>query len=660
MRPVGGGIHECIVLDGLKTKAVTNSDDPPNSFHTSDLFIAHPIIPNAWKFVGRSDDRVTLLNGEKVLPLPIEGAIVQDLLVREAVVCGIDRIVPGLLLFRSNMADGLTDGEFLDRVWPTIEKANKNSEAFSQISREMIAVIPSNVDCPSTDKASIKRAQVYREFASVIGEMYDGLETGGTNDKLKLNVKGLEEWILSSFEELGISIAGTTSDFFAAGVDSLKAIQMRGLIVKALDLQNHSEKLPSMIVYDCGNACKLAVFLHNPQDHSITKNDDPLKIMAGMIETYSTLPSRAVGSGTCSKRANVVSEFSDSLKFSLQLKILTGATGSLGSHILHQLILNPLVKRVFCLVRTRSLDEIALARLAGTLETNCKKELIESAKITVMLAYLSKPDFALSRSDYTMLQTATTHIIHCAWPVNFALPLSSFAPQLASLQNILAFSLSVLSPAPAHVLFCSSIGAGMGTPPPAIIPDAQLKLSQASPTGYARSKLVAEHVIGIAVERSGAKATIMRIGQIVPSRSQGSQLWNPSEAIPLMIRSSMVLGVLPDRPGSGDQCTWLEVDVVAKAVLDLCNFRRGTINQQLVYNLVHPIPFSWRDEFLPALRTAGLAFETVSYDDWLAQLAQSSHNVKDNPRGYSIRDHRSHQSEPGVGNIRNGCEKWIC
>lgn len=78
----------------------SNSNDPPNSYHTSDLFIPHPVIKNAWKPIGRLDDRITLLNGEKVLPLAIEGRITQHKYVREAVVFGVDRSVPGLLLFK--------------------------------------------------------------------------------------------------------------------------------------------------------------------------------------------------------------------------------------------------------------------------------------------------------------------------------------------------------------------------------------------------------------------------------------------------------------------------------------------------------------------------------------------------------------------------------
>lgn len=96
MRPVNekvpenpeDNLHEAIVLHGHSGLAMTNSDDPPNSYHTSDLFIPHPTIPDAWKFVGRMDDRVTLLNGEKVLPLPIEGRIRGHEFVKEAVVFG--------------------------------------------------------------------------------------------------------------------------------------------------------------------------------------------------------------------------------------------------------------------------------------------------------------------------------------------------------------------------------------------------------------------------------------------------------------------------------------------------------------------------------------------------------------------------------------------
>lgn len=52
---------------------------------------------------------------------------------------------------------------------------------------------------------------------------------------------------------------------------------------------------------------------------------------------------------------------------------------------------------------------------------------------------------------------------------------------------------------------------------------------------------------------------------------------------------------------------------------------------QLVYNLVHPRPFSWKDDFLPALTAAGLDFEVVDRKTWLEKLKTSEKDIKKNP-----------------------------
>lgn len=288
MKPIDGEICECVVLDGHKGKMMSNSSDPPNSFHTKDLFIAHKTIPNAWKFVGRLDDRVTLTNGEKVLPLPIEGRILQHELVREAVVFGVERPVPGLLLFRAKAAQNLSDEEFLGAVWPVVEDANSHAEGFSQISREMVVVISEDVECPRTDKSSIKRAQVYREFKDVIDGVYTKLENSQEGD-LKLEGSELENWILAAFKTLGIRLEDSKTDFFSAGVDSLKAIQMRGLIIKSLDFSGNASNVPSMVVYDTGNTLKLAKSLAEIRAGTRGLDDEQKEIaeMASLIQQYS-------------------------------------------------------------------------------------------------------------------------------------------------------------------------------------------------------------------------------------------------------------------------------------------------------------------------------------------------------------------------------------
>ncbi|XTI89086.1 hypothetical protein V2W45_1237608, partial [Cenococcum geophilum] len=120
-----------------------------------DLFEAHPTKSNSWKYVGRIDDRVTFTNGEKILSLDMERRIRREAEVKDAVVFGIDKLVPGLLIFRANTASNLSDEAYINKIWPAIEDANSLAEGFAQINREMIAILPPTVYVPMTAKSSI-------------------------------------------------------------------------------------------------------------------------------------------------------------------------------------------------------------------------------------------------------------------------------------------------------------------------------------------------------------------------------------------------------------------------------------------------------------------------------------------------------------------------
>lgn len=107
--------------------------------------------------------------------------------------------------------------------------------------------------------------------------------------------------------------------------------------------------------------------------------------------------------------------------------------------------------------------------------------------------------------------------------------------------------------------------------------------------------------------------------------------------IPLMVRSALSTGVLPDNPSVSDQCSWIDVDSLSRAILDIGRLTRGGLEKpeseesQLVYNLVHPRPFSWSHDFLPALKAAGLDFEAVERRTWLEKLRNSEKDINKNP-----------------------------
>lgn len=175
MKPVSGDTYELVCLDGLKAKIMTNSDDPPGSFYTKDVFTPHSAVRDRWKYIGRLDDRITLNNGEKIIPIPFEDTIRQHCLVSEAVMVGIGKELPGLFVFRSDAAKGLSNEQFVDAIWDTIQTANARAEAFSQISRDTVVVFNADVALPHTDKGTIMRARFYKDFAQAIEMLYQGL-----------------------------------------------------------------------------------------------------------------------------------------------------------------------------------------------------------------------------------------------------------------------------------------------------------------------------------------------------------------------------------------------------------------------------------------------------------------------------------------------------
>ncbi|CAF9919359.1 MAG: hypothetical protein ALECFALPRED_001136 [Alectoria fallacina] len=638
MKPLGDDTYECIYLQGLEALAVSNSDDPPGSFHSKDVFVKHPTL-DAWKHIGRLDDRLTLINGEKVLPVPMEGRIRQDPLIRECCIFGTGKSIPGIFVFRNNESKAMSDETFIDVIWPTIQKANAQAESFSQISKDTIVPFGAEVDYPKTDKESIKRAQIYRVFAQDMEAMYEKLEYSGTGT-LQLDVPTTEKWIMETFKEaLTVYLSSPKDDFFAAGVNSLQAIQMRGLILKNLDLGGDSRKLGQNVIFETANVACLAKHLYALRVNKETpaQDEDGIGEMQAMINKYSMFKKHVPGS-SAAPQGHVV--------------VLTGATGSLGAHILAQLLNRADVYHVYCLVRGQKAQERVLQALRQR-----SLSVPDNSLLTALTSDLSKADLGLSPEMYKELRSRTTSIIHCSWAVNFNIGIRSFEDQhIKGVHNLTQLSLSVTTPAPARFFFCSSIATALGTPPPATIRETPISnLKAALPLGYARSKLVSEQIVCNAARDAGALTRILRIGQIVGDGKMG--LWNDTEAIPLMIRSALTLKALP---ALDETESWLPVDTLATVILDLAGLSTGAIpapdsDTDLVYNLENPHTFSWTSSLLPELQRSGLEFSTVPTTEWLQKLRdyeKGGGNPERNPAVKLIGHFESIYGKEKIGDVK--------
>lgn len=626
---IAPGVFECVGLDGLPSKGPSNSkppfsdSNPENSFRTADLFTRHPDPKksNYYKYLSRLDDRITLVNGEKVLPIPIEGSIRQAEIVREAVVFGYQQTMPGLLVFRAeDKALNLSNEQYLDAVWPAIEAANAKAETFARVIRDLVVIKSADCIYPKTDKGTFIRAQVYQQFAEDITAAYQRLnvEDRGTA-KVKLSVPELEDWLLTKFhDDLRIPLPDKTADIFSAGVDSLQTTRIWRAIKQELDLGPGPENLSQNVVFEKGTVESLAQHLYQLRTgEEASKQEDETAIMRELIERYSTFTTH-FPTTTSQPEKEVV--------------LVTGATGNLGAFIVAELVKKPSVAEVWALVRAPG-PAVAGARLVQSLESRHIKLREEGlAKLHAVPSDLSKPNLGLATYGLNHLLSSLTTVIHSAWAVNFNLGVRSFEQQhIRGTHNLINLCLRTHLPEPAKFFFCSSISTASGTPKPASIAESAVEdLHHAQAMGYGRSKLVTEHITRNAIRRAGLHARVLRIGQL--SGDRASALWNDTEAIALMVRSALAVGALP---ALHENPSWLPVDACAEAVAELALSARPKANADadLVYHLVNPRTFSWAADFLPAVRRCAAfpAFDVVSPQDWLRRLARSERDAARNP-----------------------------
>ncbi|TKA82019.1 hypothetical protein B0A55_01723 [Friedmanniomyces simplex] len=636
MDEIAPGVFEAVGLHGLPSKGPSNSKppfndkNPENSFRTADLFTRHPDPKksNFYKYLSRLDDRITLVMGEKVLPLPIEGRIRQEDVVREAVVFGFQQALPGVLIFRPvNKILEMSDAEYLDAVWPDVEAANARAETFSQIMKDLVVIKGPDADYPKTDKGTFIRAQVYQQYDADIQAAYTRFETSARNTatKLQLEVPELEKWLLARFrDDLHIPIKNPSSDVFAAGVDSLQTTRIWRSIRQKLDLGSAGDSMSTNIVFECGTVSKLARHLHALRTgETIDDDGDEVEVMQELIDTYSTFTEHTpwAALGTPAK----------------ETILLTGATGNLGAFILADLVNHPDVQEVCVLVRASDQPTANRRTLASLTSRKTPLSAENRNKLRPLPCDLSQPDLGVGPFTLEHMLRNVTCVIHSAWAVNFNLGVRSFEQQhIRGTHNLINFCLRSRLPKPAKFFFCSSVSTASGTPKPASIPERTVSnLQHAMKTGYGRSKLVAEHIAVAAAKATGMEARVLRIGQLCGDTKAG--IWNDTEAIPLMIRSALTVGALPaleERP------SWLPVDVCAEAVVALTlpntssdaaftgaqetmtnggpngdmksvqNVNDTATNwssmngddADLVYHLLNPRTFSFRQDFLPALQ----------------------------------------------------------
>jgi acyl-coenzyme A synthetase/AMP-(fatty) acid ligase len=111
-------------------------------FRTGDLFSPHPSKPHLWTHRGRADDIIVFLTGEKTNPISMEDHIAGHPEVKAALVAGAQKFQAALLIepVAEKSLTAEERAQLIERVWPTIQEANKVCPAHAKISKSHILI----------------------------------------------------------------------------------------------------------------------------------------------------------------------------------------------------------------------------------------------------------------------------------------------------------------------------------------------------------------------------------------------------------------------------------------------------------------------------------------------------------------------------------------
>jgi nucleoside-diphosphate-sugar epimerase/SAM-dependent methyltransferase/acyl carrier protein len=245
--------------------------------------------------------------------------------------------------------------------------------------------------------------------------------------------------------------------------------------------------------------------------------------------------------------------------------LVTGATGSLGSHIVQHLLSLPSVDLVCCLNRPsvrKGSPRDPLKRQIQAMES--KGIFVDEtmvAKLQAIETDTSSPRLGLSDDMYDRLSIEVTHIVHNAYPSNGLRTLSQNENQFVILRNLVDFGADVVSRRKNFAdstasdfkftfQFVSSMAA-VGVYPTThgngetAVPEQLWDVESALPNGYGGSKAVCERILRDTLGRypDHFRAMSVRLGQLSGSKITG--YWNHMEVLGFLFKSSQTLASFP-------------------------------------------------------------------------------------------------------------------
>lgn len=580
--------------------------------------------------------------------------------VKDVIVSGEGRFQASVLVEKDpDTALATSDIDIAEALWPFVERANKISSAHSRITRPLILITPSQKPFSRAAKGTLQRKATIKNFEVELNELYASskasphyLPRAGPSLTIHVDAEGVNtpvstqpepslgklkpttpiankkvvprsENTLSSdkIRELVATVCNThpasdKDDLFDLGMDSLQATELADQLKETSSLWPQDQEAAIKLLYENPSIQGIAKAIHSRFDM------EELPVVNSPAQSLRPIESRRLERVSVE---NLLEKYTADLHQALpgraKTVVLTGATGSLGCYLLESLIHEPSIDRIICLHRGengKGNQEIASKRRG--LPFNPGKTAVDFFQID-----LSRSDLGLRPSHLSDIRTNADAIIHNAWNVDFNQHLTSFETHIAGVRHLA--ELAARSQRRARLIFVSSIASVMnwdtslGEVPEKVHTD----YSVVGNSGYSQSKHTAEQILEKFAASADLSVSIVRVGQISgPIVSPGT--WSASDWLPMLVKTSKTLGVLPKSLGTGDLIDWVPIDIVAQVFMDVLDheLHRNHDSHCQVYHIANPNKTSW-GALLPATcHVLGSNVGLVPFHEWVHKLQQQA------------------------------------
>ncbi|KAK3319477.1 beta-ketoacyl synthase [Cercophora scortea] len=437
-------------------------------------------------------------------------------------------------------------------------------------------------------------------------------------------------------EESGVALEDLTDDtvFADAGVDSLLSLVIVSRFRDELELDIKHESL----FLECPTVGILrTALLGDESSNQVAVAEEKVNGDTPLPKKHSRSPAETAALAAREKAVDAMVakytagyagpgpavESAPAPKNDEKVVVVTGASGSLGSHVVYHLAQLPDVKTVICLNRNNR-EEPVKRQIKAMRDKGIRFPEALKHKLVVLQTDTSKPMLGLEPDLYERVVRTATHLVHSAWPMSGKRAFDGFESQFQVMQNLIKLACDVASQRPASFKFSflqvSSIGVvGLyrkeeGTAKQVFVPEERFGIDCILNNGYGDAKWGCERMLDETLHKSPDRfrPMVVRLGQIAGSKTSG--YWNPMEHFGFVMKSSQTLGALPDVPGS---LYWTPVNDMADTLIDLV---LSDQTPHRFYHLENPKSRDWKEVNAILADAIGIK-EMIPFDEWVKRVA---------------------------------------